>query len=119
MAEYWPTIDTILMGRKTFDVARRSNPGGGGDAGIRTYVFSRTLDDDIKGVTVVRDDAAGFVRRLKQEPGKDICLMGGGDLARTMFEAGLIDEVGFNIHPALLGSGIPAFHPMNRQIDLE
>ena len=45
--------------------------------------------------------------------------MGGGDLARSMFEARLIDEIGFNIHPVLLGSGIPVFHEMTHQIDLE
>jgi dihydrofolate reductase len=67
----------------------------------------------------VADDAAGFVRRLKNEPGKDICLMGGGQFAKTLFEAGLIDEIGFNIHPVLLGSGIPLFYGMDRQIDLE
>jgi dihydrofolate reductase len=68
---------------------------------------------------VVRDDAAEFVRGLKKQDGKDICLMGGGELARPLFEAGLIDEIGFNIHPVLLGSGIPLFHPMSLQIDLE
>jgi dihydrofolate reductase len=67
----------------------------------------------------VRADAAEFVRHLKQQDGKDICLMGGGEVARALFEAGLIDEIGFNIHPVLLGSGIPLFHPMTRQIDLE
>ena len=46
-------------------------------------------------------------------------VMGGGELARSLFEADLIDEVGFNIHPVLLGSGIPAFHQMSRQINLE
>jgi dihydrofolate reductase len=56
---------------------------------------------------------------LKNQEGKDICLMGGGNLAKTFFEAGLIDEVGFNIHPVLLGSGIPLFYEMNRQINLE
>ena len=56
---------------------------------------------------------------MKEKPGKDICLMGGGDLARPLFEAGLIDEIGFNIHPVLLGSGIPLFHEMSQQIDLE
>jgi dihydrofolate reductase len=56
---------------------------------------------------------------LKEQDGKDICLMGGGELARSLFEAGLIDEIGFNVHPVLLGSGIPLFHPMSRQIDLE
>jgi len=86
---------------------------------VKNYVFSRTLTECPDGVTVVRDDAAEFVRGLKRQDGKDICLMGGGELARPLFEAGLIDEIGFNIHPVLLGSGIPLFHPMNRQIDLE
>jgi dihydrofolate reductase len=45
--------------------------------------------------------------------------MGGGLLAKSLFEADLIDEIGFNIHPVLLGSGIPLFHEMNHQIDLE
>ena len=45
--------------------------------------------------------------------------MGGGILARSLFEADLIDEIGFNLHPVLLGSGIPLFHEMTKQIDLE
>jgi dihydrofolate reductase len=45
--------------------------------------------------------------------------MGGGDFARTLFEADLIDEVGLNVHPVLLGDGIPVFHRMSRQISLE
>jgi dihydrofolate reductase len=56
---------------------------------------------------------------LKKADGKDICVMGGGELARSLFEADLIDEIGFNIHPVLLGSGIPLFHELKRQIDLE
>jgi dihydrofolate reductase len=60
-----------------------------------------------------------FVRRLKEEKGKDICVLGGGLLAKSLFEADLIDEIGFNIHPVLLGSGIPIFYEMSRQINLE
>jgi dihydrofolate reductase len=45
--------------------------------------------------------------------------MGGGELAKPLFEANLIDEVGLNIHPIMLGTGIPLFHPMNRQLHLE
>jgi dihydrofolate reductase len=120
MADFWQTIDTVLMGRKTYEVALRSGPEGGDYPGVKTYVFSRTLPEGPnKGVTVVRGDPADFVRDLKRQDGKDICLMGGGELARPLFEAGLIDEIGFNIHPVLLGAGIPLFHPMSRQIDLE
>jgi dihydrofolate reductase len=120
MTDYWKTIDTVLMGRKTYEVAQRRAKGGGGYPGVRTYVFSRTLREGSgAGVTIVAEDAAEFVRGLKEQEGKDICLMGGGELARALFEAGLIDEVGFNVHPVLLGSGIPCFHPLSRQIDLE
>jgi dihydrofolate reductase len=119
-SDYWKTIDTVLMGRKTYDAALRSGHGSGAYPGMKTYVFSRTLKKGYEGdVTVVRRDAAKFVRGLKGENGKDICVMGGGELARSLFEAGLIDEIGFNIHPVLLGSGIPLFHAMPRQIDLE
>jgi dihydrofolate reductase len=118
MADYWKSFDTILMGRKTYEAALRS--GHGSYAGIPTYVFSRTLAPGAHdGATIIAADAADFVRDLKQQAGKDICLMGGGELARPLFEAGLIDEIGFNIHPVLLGAGIPVFHPMSRQIDLE
>jgi dihydrofolate reductase len=119
MENFWRNIDTVLMGRKTYEVAARSG-GGGAYPGVKTYVFSRTIKESSnKGVVFVSEDAAAFVRRLKSEEGKDICLMGGGVLARSLFEADLIDEVGLNIHPVLLGSGIPLFYEMPRQIDLE
>jgi dihydrofolate reductase len=89
-------------------------------SGMKSYVFSRTLKPQKQGdLEIVAGDAVKFVKRLKKADGKDICVMGGGELARSLFDAGLIDEIGFNIHPVLLGSGIPLFHEMKRQIDLE
>jgi dihydrofolate reductase len=126
MKDYWSNIDTIVMGRKTWDVAvanaakprkkKAKDPYGD----IKTYVFSRTLQPgEQDGATILNRDPGEFVRQLKEQDGKEICIMGGGDLARSLFEAGVIDEIGFNIHPVLLGSGIPVFHQMTRQIDLE
>lgn len=126
MKDFWPRFDTIVMGRKTYDVAMQNapktkskkskNPYGG----MQTFVFSRTLEPGERdGVEFLSEDPGKFVRKLKKRPGKDICVMGGGDLGRTLFEAGVIDEIGFNIHPVLLGSGIPLFHQMKKQIDLE
>ena len=115
---FWKTIDTVLMGRRTYEVAARM--GQGAYPGVKNYVFSRTIKKPSdESLTFVSEDAAEFVRRLKSEEGKGICVMGGGVLAKSLFEADLIDEVGFNIHPVLLGSGIPAFYEMPRQIDLE
>ena len=119
MREYWKSVDTILMGRKTWDVALRMG-GGASSPGMRTFVFSRTLGSiDVKGVELVRDDAATFVRDLKAGPGKGICMMGGGDFARSLFAADLIDEVGMNVHPILLGAGIPLFTDAGRRVPLE
>jgi dihydrofolate reductase len=121
MTEYWKTIDTIVMGRKTYEVALKHSQGGGNPyKGLKTYVFSRTMKESSpSGVEIISEDAAEFVRNLKNERGKDICVMGGGEFAKTLFEANLIDEIAFNIHPVLLGSGIPLFHQMSHQIDLE
>ena len=123
MADYWKRFDTIVMGRKTYEVALRMGVGGGAYPGVKNYVFSRTMKQGtgkkVKNLEIISDDAAGFVRKLKSQEGKDICVMGGGLLAKSLFEADLIDEIGFNNHPVLLGSGIPVFHEMDHQIDLE
>lgn len=112
------TVDTVVMGRKTYEAAlhlgTRSYPG------VKNYVFSRTLEPGPETeVEIVAEDAVEFVRRLKSGDGKGICVIGGGELACSLFEAGLIDEVGLNIQPVLLGAGIPLFHTMVRQIDLD
>ena len=119
MKNFWKTIDTVVMGRKTYEVAARAGAGGGYPS-VKTYVFSRTLKKrKEKNFEITSEDAAKVVRRLKEEKGKDICVLGGGILAKSLFEAGLIDEIGFNVHPVLLGSGIPLYHKMKKQIDLE
>lgn len=124
MARYWSTVDAMLMGRRTWEVAAAmgSGNGSGGDGGlsnVTTYLFSRTLLDAPAGVQLVRDDAGAFVRELKQQPGGGICVMGGGELAQSLFAADVIDEVGLNIHPVLLGAGTPMFRDAGRRIGLE
>ena len=118
MEGFWKNIDTVVMGRRTYEVGSRM--GSVAYPGLKTYILSRTIKESSdKALTFVSEDAASFVRRLKGEQGKDICVMGGGVLAKSLFEADLIDEIGLNIHPVLLGSGIPLFYEMPRQIDLE
>ena len=121
MAGYWKSIDTVLMGRKTWEasIAMGGGGGGGGSKSIATYIFSRTLTSVGHGAQLVRDDAGEFVRQLKEKPGKGICVLGGGELAQSLLAAGVIDEVGMNVHPILLGSGVPLFRDAGRRIALE
>lgn len=118
IAENWQRFDTVVMGRKTYEVGLRL--GAKAYPNIKSYVFSRTMkESSSESVEIISMDAAEFIRKLKDEKGKDICVMGGGLLAKSLFEADLIDEIGCNIHPVLLGQGVPLFHDMKRQIDLE
>lgn len=124
MSGYWKTIDTVLLGRKTYEFVR-AQPGAKGKGkgaypGMKSYVFSRTLvKRPGEDVDIVASDAVEFVRALKAAPGKDICLMGGAELGRSLLEVGLVDELGMNVHPVLLGGGTPMFLPMDRRSGLE
>ncbi len=120
MTELWKNIDTVVIGRKTYEPVLKSGTSFPTFPGVKNYVLSRTLQESSdKNVEIIQEDAAEFVRRLKHQECKDIFVMGGGLLAKTLLEAALIDEVGVNIHPVLLGSGTPLFHEMSNQMDLE
>ena len=131
MREFFASIDTMLMGRKTYEIALSLQPkrksgskkkkgGSMFSASVRNYVFSRTMKEaPDENVSIISEDACEFVRNLKSEAGKDIWLMGGGELARSLFAENLVDEIGLNIHPVLIGSGIPLFPDIGHQIDLE
>ena len=123
MERSWAATDTILMGRKTWEFAQAAGAGEGEMPGVtinRTYVFSRTLTKvPGKNTELVSSDAGEFVRRLKAQPGKDIMVMSGGNLAASLLQAGVVDEVGLNIHPLLLGAGVPAFLDPGSRVKLE
>lgn len=129
-AKFMKTVDALLIGRKTYDVMLAA--GQTSYPGLKNYVFSRSQKKrealkkrlaakkkPDRNVEIVTEDAAKFVSELKKKKGRGIVVFGGGEFARCLFEADLIDEVVLNIQPVLLGSGIPLFHEMRKQIDLE
>jgi dihydrofolate reductase len=117
MARSWAAADTILMGRKTWEAAAAQ--GGGSMPGVKAYVFSKTLTTAPEGAELVSRDAGAFVRALKSQPGKDIIVMSGGNLAASLLREGVIDEIGFNVHPVLLGAGTPAFLDSGQRVKLQ
>jgi dihydrofolate reductase len=118
--ESFKGVDTMLMGRKTYEFAQRMG-GGPPHPGIRAYIFSRTLESiaERPDYELVREDVAEFVRRIKGQEGGNILVMGGGELGSALIDAGLVDEIGFSIHPVLLGGGVPAFRELSRPVELE
>src|SRR5262245_18945661 len=92
MGEFRKSIDTLLMGRGTYEAGRKL--GGKFDGKERTYVFSRQPRpaDAPPSVQFVSEAVPAFLERLREQPGKDIWLMGGGDLIASFLEARAIDE---------------------------
>jgi dihydrofolate reductase len=110
LKEFAASVDTVLFGRKTWEKGLELDPSGDSFAGYTNYVFSRTPRESEKpNVIFVNSDPAEFVQKLTEEEGKNIWLMGGGELAAALLDAGLIDEIILSIQPVILGKGIPMF----------
>src|SRR5271156_4527001 len=107
-------FDTLLMGRRTFDIAQ-SQGSLLKSTKMKIVVVSTTLNAaQHKDVTILSSGVAETVTALKAESGKDIWLFGGGVLFRSLLDAGLVDSIELAVIPVLLGSGAP-FFPEGRQ----
>ncbi len=116
MAPFFKTIDVAVMGRKTYDISLSM----GGFGKMETYVFSKTLEPGTReGLTFVNAPAIEVIEQIRGKPGKDIWLMGGGEIAREFLMADLVDEIHLGVLPMLIGAGIPAFPSGFPQRDFE
>jgi dihydrofolate reductase len=112
MASFFASVDTMIMGRKTLEVGLKMSGGSLPASSMATYVFSRSQPAGKgDGWTFVNESPAAFVKKLRKRSGKNIWLMGGGELARDFLKADLVDELHIGIIPVLLGEGIPLFPP--------
>jgi dihydrofolate reductase len=111
MTNFFATVDTIVMGRKTLEVAAALS-GGSYESPVKapTYVFSRSQPPgEREGVIFTNQSPAVWLRKIRARPGKHIFHMGGGELARSFLQADLIDELFLSVVPILLGRGLPMF----------
>ena len=107
------TVDTTLMGNETYKLT--NSFGDFPYKSLTNYVFTRNPNaPEAPYVKFVSGNITAFVAELKQQPGKDIFLVGGGQINAILLEAGLIDELQVFVHPILLGKGIPLFHPTEK-----
>lgn len=112
-------IDTILYGRKSYDLWGQYAPGNEASDmekelwklvhSKKKYVFSKSLTKINNNVMVINNNISDEVNKLKKEPGKDIWLYGGASLITTFINLGLVDEYRLSVHPVILGAGKPLF----------
>ena len=113
------SIDTTVLGRKTYEASLRL--GAKFDSKSPTIVFSRHPPpaDAPSGVEFVNGAIGPFVRRLRKQPGKNIWLMGGGDLIASFLDEQAIDEFVVSVVPVFIGDGIPLIARRHRHVPLK
>jgi dihydrofolate reductase len=120
MNEFMKTIDTTVLGRKTYEISLGLGAKFDSKKG-RTIVYSRQAPpaDAPSGVEFVNGAIGPFVSRLREEAGKDIWLMGGGDLIASFLDEQAIDEFVISVVPVFIGDGIPLIARRHRHVPLE
>src|SRR6266568_2961120 len=107
MGPFFATIDTMIMGRKTYDDALKMG-GGFSDSKTKSYVFSHSQPPGERGgVTFVNESPKTFVEKLRKRPGKNIWLMGGGELARDFLKDDVVAKLYIGLFPVLARPGRP------------
>lgn len=118
ISKFYETVDSILMGRVTYDWIMDYEKGEFPYKGKECYVFSKSRKEENEYVTFVNEDIPQFTKNLKNKNGKTIWLVGGGNLLDTFMKEKLVDEIIVTIAPVLIGSGIPLFKNYNFQTSL-
>jgi len=114
--DFYSKIDTVLLGRKTLDFLLTS-PSAYPYTACHSVFYSKQRQAEIKSHLLasvsfsVEANPIENVRSLKQKEGKDIWLVGGGEINNVLIDAGLVDQLMWSIHPSILATGIPLFPP--------
>jgi dihydrofolate reductase len=120
------SADTLLFGRVTYQHMANYWPSAPADEiadkmnNLPKIVFSKTLQKvEWKNSRLVQDNIGEEISKLKQQPGKDMVLLGSAKLASELLQLGLIDEYRVILQPVLLGSGNPLFKEIKERIKLK
>jgi dihydrofolate reductase len=125
MGAFYKSIDTILWGRKTYDMALDFQKKGVNrsafDTSVKNYVFTSSLAQSTvpEGVEFVKEPIKAFATRVRKTKGKDIWIMGGAAIIASFLDAGEIDEFIIHVIPKLIGEGIPLIASGRRTMPLK
>ncbi|KAA0964892.1 dihydrofolate reductase [Sporosarcina sp. ANT_H38] len=117
-SEFYETVDTILLGRRTYDWISENMTGDFPYKNKECYVFSRSTNEDGNDVKFVSDEVVEFTNKLKNQEGKNIWIVGGGELLHSFIKGNLVDELILTVAPTLIGNGIPLFKEGDFNLEL-
>ncbi|WP_042472553.1 dihydrofolate reductase family protein [Bacillus ndiopicus] len=116
-AEMYQSIDTVIMGKRTYDyVLEHIDVFPYSDK--KCYVFSTSEEGSNEYVDFVNEDIIEFTKKLKEQEGSKIWMVGGSNILDSFIKENLIDEYIITVTPHILGSGIPMFKEKNPEINL-
>ena len=125
MGAFYQSIDTVLWGRKTCDMAldcqKKSVPGTAFDTRVKNYVFTRgpLPATAPAGVEFRNEPIKAFAKSLRAKKGKDVWIMGGAGIIASFLDDGEIDEFIIHAIPKFIGEGIPLIAPGRRTVPLK
>ncbi|MFC7372569.1 dihydrofolate reductase family protein [Fictibacillus iocasae] len=114
--------DAVLMGGKTYEYGFQFGlkPGEPSPFPLKQYIFSSTMQFDSNDqVELIKNDATDFIRNLKNKEDGKLWLCGGGELAGSLIEHQLIDQLILKVNPIIIGDGIPLFGSSKPRLNLE
>ena len=122
-------VDTLLFGRKTYELMKSFWPTPQAEEmqpevaqltneNLKVVFVHKSFEPGWNNVTVISDDVAGEVKRLKAQPGKTIAMFGSNNLCVSLMQAGLIDEFRILVNPVALGEGTSLFEGLPKKADL-
>lgn len=117
-AEFYDTVDTVILGRRTYEWVKKQIDYPL-HATKRTYIITRELRQSEGLTSFYADDLYDLVHRLKLKEGKNIFVDGGAEVVRMMMNARLLDELIISIIPVVLGKGTRLFSCGIPEEDLE
>ncbi|MDY0395602.1 dihydrofolate reductase family protein [Virgibacillus halophilus] len=119
ISEFLDTIDTVLMGKATYDWIMEHEGGNSWPYSDKNcYVFTRSSIADTEQVKFISPDIQDFVSKLKKQEGKNIWMVGGGKLLYSFLKENMVDEIIITIAPTLIGKGIPLFNNGDYHLEL-
>ena len=125
MGAFYKSIDTILWGRKTCDMAvdfqKKGVSGSAFDTNVKNYVFTRRpVQSGVpEGVEFVNEPIKAFTNRLRKQKGKNIWMMGGASIIGSFLDEAEIDDFMIHVIPTFIGEGIPLIAPGRRTVPLK